>query len=110
MPTRAGRHGLAYTRYGRVNLRNARWAQDPRPLDPKSNCPAARDYSRAYLHHLVKAGEILGMMLLTWANLSYYQDLMAGMRQGIREGAFEDFYAQTKADWLRGEQDVSADK
>ena len=110
MPTRAGRHGLAYTRYGRVNLRNARWAQDPRPLDPKSNCPAARDYSRAYLHHLVKAGEILGMMLLTWANLSSYQDLMAGMRQGIREGAFEDFYAQTKADWLRGEQDVSADK
>ncbi len=110
MPTRAGRHGLAYTRYGRVNLRNARWAQDPRPLDPKSNCPAARDYSRAYLHHLVKAGEILGMMLLTWANLAYYQDLMAGMRQGIREGAFEDFYAQTKADWLLGEQDVSADK
>ncbi len=110
MPTRAGRHGLAYTRYGRVNLRNARWAQDPRPLDPKSNCPAARDYSRAYLHRLVKAGEILGMMLLTWANLSYYQDLMAGMRQGIREGAFEDFYAQTKADWLRGEQDVAPDK
>ena len=110
MPTRAGRHGLAYTRYGRVNLRNARWAEDPRPLDPKSNCPAARDYSRAYRHHLVKAGEILGMMLLTWANLSYYQDLMAGMRQGIRDGAFEDFYAQTKADWLRGEQDVAADK
>ncbi len=110
MPTRAGRHGLAYTRYGRVNLRNARWAEDPGPLDPKSNCPAARDYSRAYLHHLVKAGEILGMMLLTWANLSYYQDLMAGMRQGIREGAFEDFYARTKADWLRGEQDVSVDK
>ncbi len=110
MPTRAGRHGLAYTCYGRVNLRNARWAEDPRPLDPKSNCPAARDYSRAYLHHLVKAGEILGMMLLTWANLSYYQDLMAGMRQGIRDGAFEDFYAQTKADWLRGEQDVAADK
>ncbi|MDP2356631.1 MAG: tRNA guanosine(34) transglycosylase Tgt [Beijerinckiaceae bacterium] len=109
MPTRAGRHGLSYTRYGRVNLRNARWAEDPRPLDQKSNCPAARDYSRAYLHHLVKAGEILGMMLLTWANLSYYQDLMAGMRQGIREGAFEEFYAQTKADWLRGEQDA-ADK
>jgi queuine tRNA-ribosyltransferase len=108
MPTRAGRHGLAYTRYGRVNLRNARWTDDPRPLDPRSNCPAARDYSRAYLHHLVKAGEILGMMLLTWANLSYYQDLMAGMRQAIREGAFDDFYATTKADWLRGEQGDSA--
>ncbi len=103
MPTRAGRHGLAYTRYGRVNLRNARWAEDPRPLDPQSNCPAARDYSRAYLHHLVKAGEILGMMLLTWANLAYYQDLMAGMRQAIREERFQDFYALTKADWARGE-------
>jgi queuine tRNA-ribosyltransferase len=103
MPTRAGRHGLTYTRYGRVNLRNARWAEDPRPLDPQSNCPAARDYSRAYLHHLVKAGEILGMMLLTWANLAYYQDLMAGMRQAIREERFEDFYALTKADWARGE-------
>ncbi len=103
MPTRAGRHGLSYTRYGRVNLRNARWAEDPRPLDPQSNCPAARDYSRAYLHHLVKAGEILGMMLLTWANLAYYQDLMAGMRQAIREERFEDFYALTKAYWARGE-------
>ncbi|MFN3892625.1 MAG: tRNA guanosine(34) transglycosylase Tgt [Beijerinckiaceae bacterium] len=106
MPTRAGRHGLAYTRYGRVNLRNARWADDPRPLDPQSTCPAARDYSRAYLHHLVKAGEILGMMLLTWANLAYYQELMAGMRQAIREGGFEDFHARTKGDWLRGEQGV----
>ena len=107
MPTRAGRHGLAYTRYGRVNLRNARWAEDPRPLDPQSSCPAARDYSRAYLHHLVKAGEILGMMLLTWANLAYYQDLMAGMRQAIREGSFEDFHALTKGDWQRGEQGVA---
>ena len=107
MPTRAGRHGLAYTRYGRVNLRNARWAEDPRPLDPQSSCPAAREYSRAYLHHLVKAGEILGMMLLTWANLAYYQDLMAGMRQAIREGSFEDFQALTKGDWQRGEQGVA---
>jgi queuine tRNA-ribosyltransferase len=104
MPTRAGRHGLAYTRFGRVNLRNARWAQDPRPLDSQSNCPAARDYSRAYLHHLVKAGEILGMMLLTWANLSYYQGLMAGMRQAIRDGSFAEFHDRTRADWLRGEQ------
>jgi queuine tRNA-ribosyltransferase len=110
MPTRAGRHGLAYTRYGRVNLRNARWADDPRPLDPKSKCPAARDYSRAYLHHLIKAGEILGMMLLTWANLAYYQDLMAGMRQSIREGRFEDFYALTKGGWLRGEKGAVAEE
>ncbi len=78
MPTRAGRHGLAYTRNGRVNLRNARHAEDTAPLDETSSCPAARDYSRAYLHHLVRSNEILGMMLLTWNNLAYYQDLMAG--------------------------------
>ena len=99
MPTRAGRHGLAYTRFGRMNLRNAVHATDPRPLDPESDCPAARDYSRAYLHHLVKSGEILGMMLLTWVNLAYYQSLMAGMRAAIREGGFQDFKAKTKADW-----------
>ncbi|MDB5569287.1 MAG: queuine tRNA-ribosyltransferase [Hyphomicrobiales bacterium] len=103
MPTRAGRHGLAYTRMGRVNLRNARHAADSRVLDPLSSCPAARDYSRAYLHHLVKSGEILGMMLLTWANLSYYQELMAGMRAAISEGRFADFYAQTKEGWARGD-------
>ena len=78
MPTRAGRHGLAYTRRGKVNLRNARHADDPRPLDEESDCPAARDYSRAYLHHLVKSQEALGAMLLTWNNLAYYQGLMAG--------------------------------
>ena len=73
LPTRAGRHGVAYTRYGKVNLKNARHADDPRPLDPYSDCPASRDYSRAYLHHLVKSGEMLGAMLLTWNNLAYYQ-------------------------------------
>jgi queuine tRNA-ribosyltransferase len=99
MPTRAGRHGLAYTRFGRINLRNAVHANDPRPLDPESDCPAARDYSRAYLHHLVKAGEILGMMLLTWVNLAYYQTLMAGMRAAIREGRFQEFRGQTRAGW-----------
>jgi len=99
MPTRAGRHGLAYTRFGKVNLRNARHAADPRPLDPESSCPAARDYSRAYLHHLVKSGEILGMMLLTWVNLAYYQTLMAGMREAIAAGCFTEFAARTKADW-----------
>lgn len=103
MPTRAGRHGLAYTRFGRVNIKNARYADDARPLDPRSLCPAARDYSRAYLHHLFKAGEILGMMLLTWANLHYYQDLMAGMRKAISERRFSDFYGETKAQWARGE-------
>jgi len=103
MPTRAGRHGLAYTHKGKVNLRNARHAEDKACLDALSSCPAARDYSRAYLHHLVKSGEILGMMLLTWANLAYYQQLMAGMRDAIAQGRFADFYAQTKAGWAEGE-------
>src|SRR5208283_4639942 len=102
MPTRAGRHGLAYTRFGKINLRNARHADDPRPLDENSSCPAARDYSRAYLHHLMRCEEILGMMLLTWVNLAYYQELMAGMRAAIAEGSFEDFRRQTKEDWGRG--------
>ena len=102
MPTRAGRHGLAYTRHGRVNLRNARWAEDTTPLDEASACPAARDYSRAYLHHLVRANEILGMMLLTWNNLAYYQDLMAGARAAIREGRYGAYCEETRAGW-RGE-------
>ena len=101
MPTRAGRHGLAYTHAGKVNLRNAKHATDMRPLDPKSSCPAARDYSRAYLHHLVRSNEILGMMLLTWNNLAYYQELMVGMRKAIAEKQFADFKEQVKKDWLR---------
>ena len=102
MPTRAGRHGLAYTRFGKVNLRNARHAADPRPLDESSNCPAARDYSRAYLHHLVKSEEILGMMLLTWVNLSYYQSLMAGLRSAIAQIRLDDFITEMKAGWSAG--------
>ena len=104
MPTRAGRHGLAYTRNGRVNLRNARHAEDTAPLDETSSCPAARDYSRAYLHHLVRSNEILGMMLLTWNNLAYYQDLMAGARAAIREGRFADYCASTREGWARAER------
>jgi queuine tRNA-ribosyltransferase len=103
MPTRAGRHGLAFSRFGKINLRNARHADDHRPLDPNSTCPAARDYSRAYLHHLVKAGEILGMMLITWINLAYYQDLMAGLRAAIAEGRCDDFIAACKAGWSQGD-------
>ena len=103
MPTRAGRHGLAYTRHGRINLRNARHAEDTRPLDEASSCPAARDYSRAYLHHLVRTDEILGMMLLTWNNLSYYQDLMAGMRAAIAQGRLADACGETREAWARAE-------
>ncbi|MHB8886245.1 MAG: tRNA guanosine(34) transglycosylase Tgt [Methylovirgula sp.] len=103
MPTRAGRHGLVYSRFGRINLRNAKHADDPRPIDPLSPCEAARIYSRAYLHHLVKAGEILAMMLLTEINLAYYQCLMADMRKAIEAGRFADFSAATKEAWQRGE-------
>ncbi|GLQ39296.1 queuine tRNA-ribosyltransferase [Rhizobium albus] len=103
MPTRAGRHGLAFTRRGRINLRNARHAEDTRPLDEESSCPASRDYSRAYLHHLVRANEALGGMLLTWNNLAYYQDLMREIRQAIAEGRFADFMAETQDEWARGD-------
>jgi queuine tRNA-ribosyltransferase len=96
MPTRNGRHGLAFTWDGKVNLRNARHAEDPAPLDPSSSCPAARDYSRAYLHHLVKSGEYLGSMLLSWANTAFYQDLMAAMRDAIATGRFAAWAAETK--------------
>jgi queuine tRNA-ribosyltransferase len=103
MPTRAGRHGLAYTRFGKINIKNSRYAEDLSPLDPESTSPAARDYSRAYLHHLVKAGEILGMMLLTQANVAYYQSLMAGLRAAIAERRLADFIAETRAQWNAGE-------
>jgi len=96
LPTRSGRHGQAFTWEGRLNLRNARHADDPRPLDPKSACPAARDYSRAYLHHLMRCGEYLGAMLLTWANVQFYQELMAGIRQAISEERFDTFSADIK--------------
>ncbi|SON55571.1 Queuine tRNA-ribosyltransferase [Hartmannibacter diazotrophicus] len=103
MPTRAGRHGLAFTRFGKINLKNARHADDPRPLDEESSCPAARDYSRAYLHHLVRSGEALGAMLLTWANVAYYQSLMQGIRDAIEEGRYADFMAETSEAWARGD-------
>ena len=102
MPTRAGRHGLAYTRFGPLNMKNARHAEDINPIDPESDCPAARDYSRAYLHHLTKAGEILGMMLLTQVNVAYYQYLMKGLRNAIRAGNIEAFMALTREGWERG--------
>jgi len=103
MPTRSGRHGLAFTRRGKVNIRNARHAEDMRPLDEQSNCPATRDYSRAYLHHLVRANEALGGMLLSWHNLNYYQELMQGIRKAIAEGRFADFMAETIEEWAKGD-------
>jgi queuine tRNA-ribosyltransferase len=96
MPTRSGRHGQAFTWSGKVNLKNARHAEDPAPLDPDSSCAAARDYSRAYLHHLVKSEEYLGAMLLSWANVAFYQQLMAAMRAAIAAGRFAAWAAETK--------------
>ncbi len=105
MPTRAGRHGLAYTREGRMNLKNARFLDDPRPIDENSAAYAGRCFSRAYLRHLVKSGEILGMMALTAINLGYYQSLMAGARAAISAGQLTDFITETREGWARGEQD-----
>jgi queuine tRNA-ribosyltransferase len=103
MPTRAGRHGLAFTRRGRLNLRNARFADDPRPVDPHSSSRMARDYSRAYWRHLVKSGEILAMMALTEINLAYYLDLMAGARRAIEERRLAAYVDETRRGWLEAE-------
>jgi queuine tRNA-ribosyltransferase len=103
LPTRNGRHGMAFTRYGAINLSNARHANDARPLDEQSRHPVARTYSRAYLHHLTKANEILGQVLLSTVNLAYYQELMAGMREAIAGGRFADFRDETMTGWERGD-------
>ena len=103
MPTRNGRHGVAFTRFGPINLKNARHADDPRPLDEQNPYPAARDYSRAYLHHLVKSGEALGAVLLSAINLAYYQQLTAAMRAAIADRRFSEFHAVTTEAWARGD-------
>lgn len=101
IPTRSGRHGQAWTDDGPVNVKNARFAEDEAPLDEASDCPASRDYSCAYLHHLFKAGELLGPMLLSWHNIAYYQSLMARIRNAIADGTLET---------LRMKISASADK
>jgi queuine tRNA-ribosyltransferase len=103
MPTRNGRHGTAFTRFGSINLANARHADDPRPLDETSAHPTARTYSRAYLHHLTKANEMLGAMLLSTINIAYYQALMAGMRGAIEAERFAEYRAETLEGWQRGD-------
>ena len=103
IPTRSGRTGRAYTSRGVLNLRNARHADDGRPLDPDCACPACARHSRAYLHHLVRAGEMLGPMLLTWHNVRYYQDLMRGLRDAIVEGRFEARAAALESGWRAGD-------
>lgn len=91
LPSRSGRTGQGFTRHGAVNIKNARHKDDPRPLDEACSCPACQNYSRAYLHHLFKSGEILGAMLLTNHNLQYYQDLMSGLRKAISSAKLTDF-------------------
>ncbi len=103
LPTRNGRHGMAFTRYGAINLANARHANDSRPLDAESLHPAARTYSRAYLHHLTKANEILGGVLLSTINLAYYQTLMGGLRKAIAARRFAEFRHYRVAQWERGD-------
>ncbi len=103
LPSRSGRTGQAWTRRGQVNLKNARHADDPRPLDEACGCPACRGYSRAYLHHVYRAGEMIAGMLLTWHNLHYYQELMQGMRAAIAEGRFAAFEAEFHAQRAEGD-------
>jgi queuine tRNA-ribosyltransferase len=103
LPTRNGRHGVAFTRFGAINLKNARHADDPRPLDAESAHPAARAYSRAYLHHLVKTNEMLGAILLSTVNLAYYQRLMADMRAAIEARRFAAFRSAAREGWARGD-------
>ncbi len=103
LPTRSGRTGQAFTRRGAINLKNARFRNDPLPLDADCGCPACRNYSRAYLHHVIKAGEIIASMLLTWHNLQYYQDLMAGLRRAISDRNLSGFVSKFHEDRLGGE-------
>jgi queuine tRNA-ribosyltransferase len=103
MPTRNGRHGMAFTRFGQINLRNARHADDPRPLDEESSWPSTSGYSRAYLHHLVRSGETLGAMLLSEINVAYYQRLMHDIRDAIAQRNFAEFRQRTRAGWAQGD-------
>ncbi|WP_299362548.1 tRNA guanosine(34) transglycosylase Tgt [uncultured Paracoccus sp.] len=103
LPSRSGRTGQAFTLRGVVNIKNARHSDDPRPLDPDCGCPACSGYSRAYLHHVYRSGEIIASMLMTWHNLRYYQDLMAGMRAAIAAGGLADWVAAFEASRAQGD-------
>ncbi len=103
LPSRSGRTGQALTRFGALNIKNARHAEDARPLDPECTCPACCSYSRAYLHHVFKAGEIIASMLLTWHNLHYYQELMADLRDAIAAGSLDAYVARFDATRAAGD-------
>jgi queuine tRNA-ribosyltransferase len=106
LPTRSGRHGQAWTWEGPVNLKNARFAEDEAPLDPGIDCPASRDYAKAYLHHLVRADEILGQVLLSWHNVAFFETLMARMRAAIAAGRLDAFRRDFRAG-LRSAEEVA---
>lgn len=103
LPTRSGRTAQAFTSRGPLNMRNAKHADDPRPLDESVNCPASRNYSRAYLHHLIRSDEILGLMLLSWHNVAFYQHMMAQLRDAIAAGRLANFVTQFTADQAAGD-------
>ena len=103
LPSRSGRTGQVFTRRGQINIKNARHQDDPRPLDEHCTCPACRNYSRAYLHHVFRSQEIISSMLLTWHNLHYYQELMEGMRAAIAEGRFDAWEAEFHATRAQGD-------
>ncbi|WP_170381270.1 tRNA guanosine(34) transglycosylase Tgt [Ruegeria atlantica] len=106
LPSRSGRTGQVFTRYGVVNIKNARHADDPRPLDENCSCPACSNYSRAYLHHVFRSNEMISGMLLTWHNLHYFQEIMQGMRDAISVGAFDAWQAQFHAQRAQGDIDL----
>ena len=103
LPSRSGRTGQAFTRYGVVNIKNARHADDPRPLDETCTCPACSNYSRAYLHHVFRSNEMISGMLLTWHNLHYFQTIMREMRDAIAAGTFEAWEKKFHEDRARGD-------
>ena len=103
LPSRSGRTGQIFTRFGVLNIKNARHRDDPRPLDEACTCPACTSYSRAYLHHVFKSNEIIASMLMTWHNLHYYQELMAGMRSAIAAGQFAAFQVDFHATRAQGD-------
>ncbi len=103
LPSRSGRTGQVFTRYGVVNIKNARHADDPRPLDEQCTCPACSNYSRAYLHHVFRSNEMISGMLLTWHNLHYFQEIMQGMRDAIAAGTFEAWQAEFHAQRAQGD-------
>ena len=99
IPTRSGRHGQVWTDEGPYNIKKAQYSEDDSPLDASIDCPASQNYSKAYVHHLIRSGELLGAMVLSWHNIAYFQDLMARMRSAIQDGEFDNFLRKFRSAW-----------